>query len=95
MYNQGDLVRIAGTFTTAAGNASDPAAVVAYYRDPAGTTTTLTYGTDAELVRDSTGVYHVDVDANQPGTWRYSFRGTGTGQAADESYFRVARSAFF
>jgi hypothetical protein len=42
----------------------------------------LTYGVGAELVKDSTGVYHVDIDADEAGKWLYRFYSTGTGQAS-------------
>lgn len=93
-YQLGDLVRCSGPFTNAAGTAIDPTAVLFEVKDPAGTLTTYTYGTDAELVRDSAGNYHVDVDANLPGTWYYRFYSTGTGQAADEASFIVETSQF-
>ena len=88
-YRVGDLVRITGTWTNAAGTAVDPDAVVVSYKPPSGTTTTLTYGVDAEVVKDSTGVYHVDIDADETGTWGYKFQSTGTGQAVGLEWFRV------
>ena len=56
--------------------------MLAQYKDPSGNTTSLTYGVDAALVKDSTGVYHVDVDADEVGWWHYRVYSTGTGQAA-------------
>ena len=88
-YQKGDLVRVSGTFTNSAGTAIDPSVVKFSYKNPAGTTTTLTYGTDVALVKDSTGNYHVDVDASLTGPWYCRFFSTGTGQAADESKFLV------
>jgi hypothetical protein len=93
-YDVGDLVRVTATFTNAAGTVADPAAVTARYRSPSGTTTTLTYGVDAELVKESTGVYHVDISASESGTWSYRFASTGSGQAANEESFFVERSEF-
>jgi hypothetical protein len=43
-------------------------------------------------VKDSTGNYHVDVDADEPGVWRFRFAGTVSGQAAAEGQFRVDSS---
>lgn len=80
-YQVGDLVRVTGTFTTAAGVATDPTAVFAEYKDPSGNTTELEYPADAALVKDSTGVYHIDIDADEAGSWFYRFYSTGTGQA--------------
>ena len=84
-YNVGDLIRTTGTFTNADGTATDPTAVFAAYGDPSGNTTTLEYGVDVALVRDSTGNYHVDIDADEAGRWYYRFYSTGTGQASSEN----------
>jgi hypothetical protein len=93
-YDLGDLVRVSAAWTNAAGTAIDPTAVFAKYKDPSGSTTTLTYGTDLALVKDSTGNYHVDIDANEAGTWRYRFYSTGTGQGAEEGNFYVSAGSF-
>lgn len=93
-YYQGDVVRIAGAFANAAATAVDPTAVFAVYSDPSGNVTTLEYGDDAALVRDSAGVYHVDIDADEAGRWLYRFYSTGTGQASsDNGSFRVYANA--
>jgi hypothetical protein len=89
-YDVGDEVRITGTFTDADGNAQDPTAVFFAFLAPSATSaTTYEYGTDAELVKDSTGVYYVDLDLDEAGLWRYRFYSTGTGQAADEGYLHA------
>jgi len=93
-FDKGDLVRCTGTFTNGAGAGVDPTAVLFKVKMPGGTITTYTYGTGAEVVRDSTGVYHVDVDANAAGEWYYRFYSTGTGQAAEEARFSVDGSEF-
>lgn len=93
-YDVGDLVRVAGVFTNAAGTAVDPTAVFAKYKDPGGTITTLVYLTDLALVRDSAGNYHVDINADEAGRWCYRFYATGTGQSAEEGEFLVDQSCF-
>jgi hypothetical protein len=93
-YVKGSQVRCSGAFTNAAGAAQDPTNVFFKQKDPEGTVTTYEYGTDSELVKDSTGNYHVDVDADQAGIWYYRFEATGTGKGADEQTFTVARSQF-
>ena len=89
-YEKGDLVRCSAAFTNIAGAYVDPAAVLFRFKNPGGTTTTYTYGVDAELVKDAVGQYHVDVDANAEGVWFYRFESTGTGQAAGEEAFSVS-----
>jgi hypothetical protein len=54
-------------------------------------TTTLEYGVDPGLVKDSTGKYHVDVDLTEPGVWKYRWRSTGVCQAAAQEQFTVRR----
>ena len=94
VYQVGDLVRVTGTFTDGDGNAQDPDAVLCQVRDPSKTTVEYEYGADAEVVKDSTGVYHVDVDVDEAGWWAYRWYATGTGQAADEGRFRAEDSEF-
>ena len=81
-YHVGDVVTIYGAWTDGDGVATDPADVFAKYSDPSGNITALEYGIDAELVRDSAGNYHVDIDANDDGKWWYRFYSTGSGQAS-------------
>lgn len=94
-YDIGDVVRVTATFTNSSGAAADPTAILMKQKDPTPTTTTYTYLTDVALVKDSTGVYHVDVYPTIAGTWYYRFEGTGTVQAASENSFIVNPSKFY
>lgn len=91
-YDLGDSIRITGTFTDAAGTATDPAVVTFTYTDPNGTSTTYTYGADAELVKSSTGVYYVDIVTSLEGAYYWRWVSTGAGAAADEGQFWVTRT---
>lgn len=93
-FSVGDLVRITAEFRDIAAALTDPAVVRFQKKNPAGTVVAYLYGTDGQLVKDSTGKYHVDVDANLAGTWFYRFYSTGSAQAAEEKEFRVAGSQF-
>ena len=96
-YEIGDVVRCSVAFTDSASAALDPDVVTFKVLTPAATTTTYVYGTDAELVKDSTGNYHVDVDATANGAYIYRFEGTtsaGGNQGANETYFKTNVSAF-
>jgi len=94
-FDRGDLVRVTGTFENASGSNIDPASVRVKVRSPSGTITTYIYGTDAALIKDSTGVYHLDIDANESGTWYYRFYNpSGSTQAAAEASFTVERTQF-
>ncbi len=93
IYDLGDAVTCEASFKKA-GVLLDPTAVTFKVKNPAGVETVYVYGTDVQLIRDSTGKYHVDINANAVGTWFYRFESTGTGQAAQEGAFRVQTSNF-
>lgn len=92
VFQDGDKVRLSAAFTDIDEAASDPGGVLCKVREPDGTVTTYTYGTDAALVKDSTGNYHVDFLTAQAGKHRYGFYGLSSGQAVAESEFRVQPS---
>src|SRR5258708_4089071 len=87
----GQLVRLSCTFSGGR-TPTDPTTITTAYRDPSGAVTSLTYGVDAALKRQSTGVYYVDVSASIGGTWSHRFAGTGACESADEKTFYVKRS---
>jgi hypothetical protein len=87
-HDLGDMVRVKGTWTDAAGAPVAPTAVTLTVKNPAGVATT------PALTNPSAGVYYADVDANVVGTWCFRFRSTGSGQAAAEGRFYVRESQF-
>lgn len=91
-YDVGDRVRLSAEFTVS-GADTDPTAVTLQIKDPSGTVTTLTYGTDAALKRDSEGKFYYDLDITMHGTWVYRFAGTETAAAAEERVLYVRASA--
>jgi hypothetical protein len=91
-YDIGDLVRVSAAFSDVAGAAIDPTNVAFKFKDPAGAVTAYVYATDAALVRDSAGNYHVDVSVDSSGRWHYRWESTGAGQAAEEGQFIVDAS---
>lgn len=94
-YTKGDLIRITATFTDSAGTLLDPTAVYFQYKNPAGTITSETYSpSSGNIIRDSIGVFHLDINANVHGIWYYRVYSTGVGQAADEATFEIADSWF-
>lgn len=94
-YTFGDQPRLSIAFTDPdnADAAYDPTGVVltVWKPDDADASPSISYvhGTDAQLVKDSVGNYHADIDADTAGTWSYHFQGTGTGKAADRKSFEV------
>ena len=94
VYDLGDLAHVTVAFTTSAGVATDPTIVNFKYRLADDTTwTTLVYGTDIALIKDSVGNYHVDINCDAVGVARYRWWSTGTGQAAVEDSFLVYDSS--
>lgn len=95
LYDLGAEVRCAVAFTNSASVAHDPSSVYFQVVDANNSTTSYVYGgtgSNTKLIKSATGSYYVDVNANSEGAWWYSFWGTGTGQSADENWFRVAES---
>ena len=91
-YQVGAEVRCWVTFQDSSGAAQDPTGVNFKYLDASNSSTSYNFGADAELVQSATGIYYVDVDADEAGAWRYRWWSTGTGKAAEEGYFRVEES---
>lgn len=85
----GNQYAVGVIFTDENDAATDPTAVTFKFKTPAGTITTYTHGVDAELIKDSTGKYHVVLTASLPGIYYWRFAGTGTVVAALEDSFVV------
>ena len=81
VYNLGQKVRITAVFTDEDGEAGDPSAVYAVVKEPGEAAVTYTYGTDAEVVKDSVGNYHLDQALDRPGIWAARWYSTGNVQA--------------
>lgn len=88
-FDLGQLVRATNTFTDSSGNVTDPTSVFVNYKSPSGVLTALEFGPDPAVVKDSTGVYHVDINANEDDRWFVYWFSTGTSQAAAEEAFFV------
>jgi hypothetical protein len=92
-YQKGEPVLCEATFTNPETDEPlDPDTVILKVQDPDEIETSYTYGVDAEVIKDSVGVYHLDVLANKSGTWFYRYESPG--QAANESWFYVYKSEF-
>jgi hypothetical protein len=94
IYDIGDVVELEGRFTNADGTGVDPTTVTVTLRAPDGTETTLTYNTDPEVTKPSTGVYRVTKLLTSAGRWYYRWQGTGVGAAAEFTEFRVRETPF-
>lgn len=95
IFDKGQTVHVAAIFLNSAGSAADPSVVKFTYRAAAlAISTTLTYGTDAALVKSATGNYFVDLDTSESGgVWDWNFYATGTGASADSDQFYVKSTA--
>ena len=91
-YKIGQIARCTGTFRDEDDTLQDPGAVYFHLIDPSENETTLTYGVDATLIKQSTGIYYVDVTADEAGVFQYRFYSTGSYQTADEDQFEVVPS---
>lgn len=76
-YERGDTTRMTGAFTDSTGAPANPTATSFSILTPAGTTTTYVYPTDVQIVRDSTGNFHVDWPLAIEGLHYYRFLGSG------------------
>jgi hypothetical protein len=93
-FAPGESVRLAATFTDAAGAAVDPATVRLELRQAGGSLTTYTYGVGGSgIVRESTGVYAKVLDPPAAGTtWYWRWIGDDTADAASQGAFQVLAS---
>jgi hypothetical protein len=87
-HHIGDLRRIAGQWTVADVD-TDPTTITFVMREPDGLETTYVHGTDAELVKDSVGNYHVDWPVAKEGRHFYTWIGTGTAAEAGQGEFEA------
>lgn len=95
-YDLIDTVRCKGTFLSSDVPVDPTTVTFKVKRKDASSTTTYVYGTDAALVKESTGVYHVDFDPTTPGEWFYRYEGVSTGiKTAEEEEFFVKTSQFY
>jgi hypothetical protein len=77
-FTSGDTVRFSITFAIA-GVGTDPSTSIAFrIRNPNKVVTSYVYITDAEVVRDDAGDYHVDLALSLPGEYWYRWEGVGT-----------------
>jgi hypothetical protein len=90
---EGELARVSGVFTDLeSGEAIDPDVVRFLHRRGEGDTATLTYGDDAEVVREEAGVYHVDVPTEDEGVLRWRWESAGDFIGVSEGQVTVLAS---
>ncbi len=97
--NPGDVVRISATFADDAGVAADPSAVTlnVRLRKFGATSVSYIFGTDAEVVKDAVGEYHLDYSVPEISPDRglaveYEWVGTGAVTAVEQGSFAVSNA---
>lgn len=74
-------------------NPTDPTAIAFLYRYNGGTVVTLTYAL-AEITKQGTGLYRVQLVLDTSGTFHFRWEGTGTVAAAVNGSVKVAADRF-
>lgn len=93
-YDKLDSVRVGANFKNNSGVLTDPTTIVLKVKTPDNVITTYTYGSDAEIIKSSTGKFYADLDISQIGIHFYRWEGSGSLQAAGESKFTIKASEF-
>jgi hypothetical protein len=76
-YDVGDLVRFPATFKNYLEELTDPNTIRFRYVKPDGTATTLQFGVDGDIIRDSVGEFHIDLELDTKGEWQYNWISDG------------------
>jgi hypothetical protein len=92
IYQPGDTVRLSTTFLIEEVE-TDPTTVALTVRAPDGTETSESYN-PGDIVKDSTGVYHLDLEVDAAGLWAWKWTGTGAVAGIDEGTFTVEETLF-
>jgi len=83
-------LRFSVTIKDFAGTLIDPTGLRLELAPPGRSLIVKIFGTDAEVIKDSTGAYHCDhVMAEAIGEWRWRWISTGTGAGAHSGIVRV------
>jgi hypothetical protein len=94
VFELGQVVRQNVTFKNLAGVAVDPGALTVKVKSPLGVVTTYVYGTDAQVVKDSEGNYHIDLDLDGQGVWSGKWIGTGANKGSKKFNFKIDEDEF-
>lgn len=89
-FTAGNLIRCTAAFT-ASNTPIDPTSVgFAWKVGSTGVPTRYVYGVGGQIVRDGTGLYHVDLDTTDlPGNWIVVYASGGVGEASGTISFTV------
>ena len=92
-YDIGDLITVKAVFRDRNSELADPTTVTLKIKKSDGVISTYVYPS-VPVEKDSTGIYHADIDttAGPGGVWVYRWTGVGVAQAAEEREFVVRTS---
>ena len=93
-FDVGDVTRISVVFKNLAGTVVDPTVVKIRIKLPTNVELAYEYLIGAEVIKDSTGTYHMDYPITMDGMHYYKWTGTGAVYAAEESQFFVKITQF-
>lgn len=93
-YIVGQVATLSASFVDDAGDPINPTTVTLRIQVPDGTETAYVYGTDVDLIRDSTGEYHRDYELTTKGVYFWRWEADGNVVGADEGYLFVKRTQF-
>jgi hypothetical protein len=88
-FDIGDAVQFKTTIRDLTGALADPTGLVCKIVDPSSNQEKLTYGVDADLKKEATGIYYVDRTIDESGLWRYRFEASGAVQTHEENFIEV------
>lgn len=88
-YTVGNVATVSVVFTDDTEAFADPTTVTLRVSRSTNTVLQYIYLVDLELIKDSVGHYHVDLDLITAGLWCFRWIGTGAVQAAVQDYFWV------
>lgn len=95
-YKAGTSVKLTAIFQDVDADPFDPDEVICSVQSPSQAAadpkeeTAYTYQTDAALVRDEVGVYHLwVVNPDEEGTWTYGFKGDGDAAVTNCGEFEI------
>lgn len=89
----GQAARISVDVKDFGGTLADPGALRLKVKPPTSELQTFVYGTDAALVKDAVGKYHVDLTLNASGAWAYRWECDAPNAGAIEGALQVRKSA--
>jgi hypothetical protein len=94
-YQIGDKIRIGATFRDpATRTTTDPDIVRFRFKLPTGPESVYVFGTDAPLVREAVGVFHVDLPITEKDEWWYRWEADGTTGVVAEKSLQVDDTNF-